>query len=244
MRVLFLGTGNAFGSGGRNPISILVQSEEMGMLLDCGPSALRMMKLLDESPASIDLVFISHHHGDHFSGVPFLLLEFQYQQARDRELTIVGPDGTEKKIAQAVSLLFPGLEAKPRNFDLIFREMRAGETDRWGNLAATAFPVRHFPRGTAFGYRLSLNGRTVVYSGDTEWTDELAHQTQGADLFICECSSYEEKIEFHMSYKELEEHHSEIGAKRTLLLHAGEDVLSRRSQLRFELADDGQEVNL
>ncbi len=94
MKVLFLGTGNAFGSGGRNPISILVQSEEMGILLDCGPSALRMMKHLDKSPTCIDLVFISHHHGDHFSGVPFFLLEFQYQQARDRELTVVGPDGS------------------------------------------------------------------------------------------------------------------------------------------------------
>ena len=151
MRVLFLGTGNAFGSGGRNPISILVQSEEMGMLLDCGPSALRMMKLLDESPASIDLVFISHHHGDHFSGVPFLLLEFQYQQTRDRELTIVGPDGTEKKIAQAVSLLFPGLEAKPRNFDLDLsrdegrRNRSVGQPGRDG-VSGTPFPARYSVR--------------------------------------------------------------------------------------------------
>ena len=244
MRVLFLGTGNAFGSGGRNPISILVQSEEMCVLLDCGPSALRMMKHLHESPSNIDLIFISHHHGDHFAGVPFLLLEFQHQLARDRKLTVVGPEGTEEKIAQAVSLLFPGLESKPRNFELAFREMKPGETQHWGGLKAEAFAVRHYRRGVALGYRLSRNRRTVVYSGDTEWTDELGHQTHGADLFICECSSYEKKLDLHMSHRELEEHRSEIGAKRTLLIHAGEDVLSRRAQLCFELADDGQEVIL
>jgi ribonuclease BN (tRNA processing enzyme) len=244
VEVLFLGTGNAFGSGGRNPISILVQSEELGVLLDCGPSTLRMMKQLERSPAVIDLVFISHHHGDHFSGLPFLFLEFQSQRRRERPLTVIGPPGTREKIEQASSLLFPGLESKRREFELNYREMGAGETVRRSSMEATAFRVRHFPRGVAFGYRLRLGGRTIVYSGDTEWTDELAYQTQGADLFICECSTFEEKIDYHMSYRELEDHRDEIGARRTLLLHAGDDVLSRRSQLGFELADDGQEVRL
>ena len=244
VEVVFLGTGNAFGSGGRNAVSVLVQTEALGVLLDCGPSALPMMKRLGRLPSRIDLIFLSHHHGDHFSGLPFFLLEFQYLQVRDRPLTVVGPPGTQQTMERLCSLLFPGLDSKPRRFSLTYREMNPGETDRWGSLAATAFPVRHFPRGIAFGYRLSVQGRTVVYSGDTEWTEELARQTQGADLFICECSTFEEKIEYHMSYRELEDHRQEIGARRTLLLHAGDDVLNRRSQLGFELAEDGQEVSL
>ena len=245
VQVLFLGTGNAFGSGGRNPVSILVQAEDVGALLDCGPATLPMLKKLGRSAAGIDFVFLSHHHGDHFAGLPFLLLELQYRETCERPLTVIGPPGTRRIVERVGSLLFPGLTEKPLRFELTYREIEPGETHRGGPLEATAFKVRHFPRGLALGYRLSLHERTVVYSGDTEWTDELGHQSQGADLFICECSSFEEKMEYHMSYRELEAHRRELGAKRTLLLHAGEDVLKRRSELSgFELADDGQEVCL
>ena len=243
--VLFLGTGNAFGSGGRNPVSIMVQGEDAGALLDCGPSALRMLKQLGRSAARIDFVFISHHHGDHFSGLPFLLLEFQHQEIRKRPLTVIGPRGTQQIIERVSSLLFPGLTEKPLGFELAYREIEPGETEQWGSLEATAFKVAHFPKGIALGYRLRVHERTVVYSGDTEWTDELGRQSQGADLFICECSSFEKKMDYHMSYRELEAHRTEIGAKRTLLLHADDDVLRRPSELvGFELAYDGQEVRL
>jgi ribonuclease BN (tRNA processing enzyme) len=244
VNVLFLGTGDAFGTGGRNPISILVEAEDTGVLLDCGPSALRMLKQLGRSAAGIDLVFISHHHGDHFSGLPFLLLEFQ-RASRRRPLTVVGPPGTRPIVEQLTSLLFPGLAERPAGYELAFREIEPGETVDWGSLRATAFRVAHFPRGIALGYRLRFHDRTVVYSGDTEWTEELGRQSQGADLFICECSSFTEKIEYHMSYRELEAHRDAIGARRTLLLHVGDDVLRRRAELvGFELADDGQEVRL
>jgi ribonuclease BN (tRNA processing enzyme) len=104
--------------------------------------------------------------------------------------------------------------------------------------------VRHYPRGIAFGYRLQWEGRTIVYSGDTEWTDELAEYSRDADLFICECSSFEEKIEYHMSYRELEAHRANITARRSLLVHAGDDVLAHRRDMIFELAEEGLEVHL
>jgi ribonuclease BN (tRNA processing enzyme) len=244
LEILFLGTGNAFGSGGRNPISILIQTDDAGMLLDCGPSTLQMLKKLGRSPAGIDFVFISHHHGDHFSGLPFLMLEFQ-RERRQRPLTIIGPPSTCSILERATAVLFPGLAEKAPGYELAYREMEPGETEQWGELHATAFKVAHFPRGIALGYRLRFHDRILVYSGDTEWTEELGRQSQGADLFICECSSFEEEIQHHMSYRELEAHRHEIGAKRTLLLHVGDDVLRHRSELvGFELADDGQEVRL
>lgn len=245
VRVVFLGTGNAFGSGGRNQASIMVESEETVALLDCGPSTLRMLKELGRPAEPIDFVFISHHHGDHFSGLPFLLLELQHGGPRRRPLTVIGPPGTQEIVEQLVALLFPGLAEKPLGFALIYCEIRPGRTEQWGSLQATAFQVAHFPRGIALGYRLHLHDRVIVYSGDTEWTDELAHQSQGADLFICECSSFDDKIDHHMSYRVLASHRAAIGARRTLLVHAGDDVLRQRGELRgFELADDGQEVRL
>ena len=244
MDILFLGTGNAFGSGGRNPVAVLVRAERMGLLLDCGPSSLRMLKQLGRSAAEIDLVFISHHHGDHFSGFPFLLLEFQ-RENRQRPVTVVGPPGTRSLLERLTAILFPGLAEKKLGCELTYQEIHPGETIECGDLRATGFKVAHFPRGIALGYRLELEGYVLVYSGDTEWTEELGRQTQGADLFICECSSFEEKMDYHMSYRELESHREDIGARRTMLLHLGGDVLRRRSELvGFEVADDGQEVRL
>jgi len=244
MKITFLGTGDSFGSGGRQPISILVRSHNFGLLLDCGPGFLPMMKRLDLSPSDVDAVLISHHHGDHFSGVPFLLLEYQYRTQRRRPLTVAGPPATRDKVLELTRLLFPGLGSKPRSYELIFRELEHHRPERLDSVEITPFRVRHFPDGVAFGFRIRAEGRTLVYSGDTEWTDEIARQSEGADLLICECSTIGEKLEHHMSYEELSLKRDQITARRVLLVHAGNDVLARRSELVFELASDGQEVRL
>ncbi len=243
MQVTFLGTGDAFGSGGRHAASIFVRGDNFGFLLDCGASILPNMKHSGISPNSVDAVLISHHHGDHICGVPFLLLEYQYRSPNRGPLTLAGPPGTEDVVTRLAALLFPGLDAKPRPYKVAFRELPT-ETTLLGPAEVTPFRVRHFPDSVAYGFRLVLDGKIVVYSGDTEWTDELAHHSAGADLFICECSTFDAEVEFHMSHTELLGHRDRIRANRTILLHAGEDVLSRRDELAFELAEDGQVVHL
>ena len=241
MRVTFLGTGNAFASGARNAMAILLQGDDLGVLLDCGPTTLVALKKLGLSPADVDVILLSHHHGDHFGGVPFLALHECYQGSREKPLRVLGPEGTESKVAQAVSLFFPGIEA---NFPLEYRDLGASEPFTLGTLRATPFEVDHYSRGTAFGYRVELSGKTVVFSGDTAWTDELARQSSDADLFVCECSSFDDPIDKHMSHRDLEDNRTRLTATRTLLVHAGDDVLAHEPELVFELAHDGMEVNL
>jgi ribonuclease BN (tRNA processing enzyme) len=201
------------------------------------------MKHSGISPDSVDVVLISHHHGDHICGVPFLLLEYQYRSPNRGPLTLAGPPGTEDLVTRLTALLFPGLDSKPRRYKVAFRELST-ETTLLGPAKVEPFRVRHFPDGVAYGFRLELDGKIVVYSGDTEWTDELAHYSAGANLLICECSTFESKVEFHMSHRELLGHRDRLRANRTILLHAGDDVLSRRGELAFELAEDGQVVHL
>lgn len=216
----------------------------MGVLLDCGPGSLPMMKRLGYSPSGVDVVLISHLHGDHFAGVPFLLLEFQYLSPRTQPLTIAGPPGTANKVKQLTKLLFPGLDPKPHTYDLRLLELESGQTEAFGPTQVTPFRVRHFPDGTAYGFRLHMDGRTLVYSGDTGWTNALARHSEGADLLICECSTFAEKTDYHMSHRELVQHHEQIRARRVMLIHAGDDVLARRWELMFDLAEEGQEVFL
>lgn len=244
MRVIFLGTGNAFGSGGRHPISILLENGPRAALLDCGPATLPALKARSLPTDHIEVVLISHHHGDHFSGIPFLLLDAVYECNRRGPLTIAGPPETEQKLEDLTRLLFPGLSSRERPFETHYIELQDGRAQIVGSLEVTPFRVRHFPQGVAFGYRVQWGDRVVVFSGDTEWTDALGRQSRGADLFICECSTFSDKVDYHMSYEELMAHRAQIEARRTVLVHAGEDVIACRSELELELVEEGQEIRL
>jgi len=139
-------------------------------------------------------------------------------------------------------LFFPG--AEPPAFPLEYRDLAPGEALSDNGFEATPFEVDHYSSGTAFGYRVELGGKTIVFSGDTSWTEELAYQSSGADLFVCECSSFDAPIGKHTSHRDLMEHRTQINAKRTLLVHPGDDVLAHEDELVFELARDGMEVRL
>lgn len=240
MEVVFLGTGNAFASGGRNQMAILVRAGETGLLLDCGPTTLSALKKSSIPPSLVDAVALSHHHGDHFGGLPLLVAHEKYEASRETPLTVLGPSGTADVVAASCRLFFPGLGPLP--FSLEARDLEAGREEVVGDLRLRPFEVDHFSSGVAFGYRLESREKTLVFSGDTAWTDALAAETSGADLFICECSSFDAPMDKHISHRDLASRRDRIGAKRTLLVHAGDDVLARRSDLVYELADDGMRV--
>jgi len=214
----------------------------MGVLLDCGPTTLVALKKHGLSPADVDVILLSHLHGDHFAGIPFLVLHERYEGPREKPLNVLGPAGTKQTVTDVTRLCFPGISPLP--FALEYRDLIPGERVALEDLVATPFEVDHFSHGTAFGWHLSLDGKTVVFSGDTAWTDVLARESADADLFICECSSFERPLERHMSHRDLEIHREELTARRTILVHAGEDVLAHESELSFELAHDGMEVEL
>ena len=107
MKVRFLGTGDAFGSGGRFQTCIHLESGASQILLDCGASSLIAMRRFGVDPQAIDAVILSHLHGDHFAGVPFLILDGQFKR-RARPLLVVGPPGVEARVTTTMEALFPG----------------------------------------------------------------------------------------------------------------------------------------
>ena len=107
VRVQFLGSGDAFGGGGRFQTCILVQAGQTAFLMDCGASSLVAMKRFGVDPAGINLILVTHLHGDHFGGIPFFVLDAQFSR-RSRPLVIAGPPGIEARTRQAMEVLFPG----------------------------------------------------------------------------------------------------------------------------------------
>src|SRR5579885_3102923 len=108
--VTFLGTGDPFASGGRMQSAVLLDAGATGrFLLDCGATSLLALARAAIDPDTIDAVLISHFHGDHFGGLPFLVLDLVANRdlgrpSRTRPLTIAGPTGTEQRLREAMRL--------------------------------------------------------------------------------------------------------------------------------------------
>ncbi len=245
VRITVLGSGDAFGSGGRCHSAYLVETRRATLLVDCGPTVLQGLKRLRLPPDRVDVVLVSHLHGDHFGGVPFLLMDYRYDSLRRRPLTIAGPRDTESRVRLLFHALYESSSLESPPHEIAWRQLPAHvPVPVAGDVQVTAFPVRHAPELECFGYRLEVEGRVIVYSGDTGWTDDLIEQVRDADLFLCECSTYETRLDLHIAYPEIATRASTLGCKRLVLTHLGREPLARLSEISLECAWDGMVIEL
>ena len=170
MRLRFVGCGDAFGSGGRSNTCFHVTGERVNFLIDCGASSLPALKRQGVVRNDIDLILITHFHGDHFAGLPFLLLDAQFSR-RTRPLVVAGPEGIEMRLTQVMEALFENSSKTKQRFDLSIVTLSPDTMARFGEVSVTPFPVVHGNSGGPFlGYRIEAEGRTIAYTADTEWT--------------------------------------------------------------------------
>lgn len=243
MKVRFLGSGDAFGSGGRFQTCIHLQSNAGGMLLDCGASSLIAMRRFGLEPQTIDTVILSHLHGDHFGGVPFLILDGQFKR-RTRPLIVAGPPGVEARVHEAMEVFFPGSTGIERKFDTRFIELADRVPIEVGPARVTGFAVVHASGATPFALRVAAEDRIVTYSGDTEWTESLVDAARGADLFIAEALFYDKRVKYHLDLTTLLQHRARLDCRRLVVTHMGEDMLARLDGLAVEAAEDGKELTV
>jgi ribonuclease BN (tRNA processing enzyme) len=239
-----LGCGDAFASGGRLQSCYFLDAEPDRLLIDCGATAMVGMRRFGIEPNLIDTVLLSHLHGDHFGGVPFLLLEAQFVSARARCLTVAGPPGTRDRLLQALEVLFPGSSQIAWRFPLEIVELAAGRPDRFGAVSVLPFEVEHPSGAPAFALRLTCGDQVIAYSGDTEWTEALPEAARGADLFIVECFAYHPLPKSHLDFHTLRARRRDLGAKRTMLTHMSRDMLDHLDRVDLETAYDGMLIEL
>jgi ribonuclease BN (tRNA processing enzyme) len=243
VQVRFVGSGDAFGSGGRYQTCIRVTTGDHVLLVDCGATSLAALRAQGIDPQSVDTVALTHLHGDHFGGLPFLILDGQFSP-RNRPLRVYGPPGTGARLTATMEALFPGSSEVARRFAVPVVELEPGRTADLGTLQLRCWQVIHASGAPALALRVEDGTSSFAYSGDTEWTPALVQAASGASLFAVEAYTFDKRVRYHLDYRTLEAQRADISAASTVLTHMSADMLGRLGEAEFPAAHDGLVLEL
>lgn len=246
MRLTIVGCGDAFGAGGSLHTSFHVRSSASTFLIDCGVTTLIGLRRLALEPSDIDMVFVTHLHGDHFGGLPWILLDAQFMSKRTRPMVVTGPKGIEARFVKAAEALYPN-STTAEGFKFTFVEYEEQKPLEISGITVTPFEVKHPSGAPPYALRFNIDGKVVAFTGDTGWVDTLHKVASGADLFISECFQYDVTLPIHLDYKTIDANYEKFGAKQVLLTHMGEAMLSHVGKVdrsRYLIAHDGMTLDL
>ncbi|ODA66796.1 Ribonuclease Z [Methyloligella halotolerans] len=247
MHLTVVGCGDAFGSGGRLNTCFHVRTKKSCFLIDCGASSLIGLQRFGLAPNDIDTVYITHLHGDHFGGLPWLLIDANHRSGRETPLTIVGPKGLEERFITAAEALYPGATERERAYDLQFVEFEEGAPITEHGVKVTGYEVEHPSGAPPYALRFEAGGKVLAFSGDTTWTENLSKASKGADLFICEAYQFDEPNPVHLDFKTIDANFAALGAKTIMLTHMGQQMMDHAGSVdgdRYIVAEDGMAIDL
>ena len=247
MQVQFIGCGDALGSGGRFNTCFHLAAVGKSFLIDCGASSHVALRVRDIDPNTIDAIVLTHLHGDHFGGIPFILIDAQYLGRRERPLTIAGPPGTRERVYAALDVFFAASSKTQWRFPLTVFDFPVGQPTEVLGLSVTSTEVVHFSGAPSTALRITDGKAMLAYSGDTEWTDALLSVARGADLFIVECYEYERALSGHMRWLTIKSRLKDFAARQVMLTHMNPNMLARIDEARQSgvlIAEDGLTLDL
>ncbi len=190
----FLGTGNAFAPWGRGCSGFLL---ERRYLFDAPPQALQALNKLRIDPNGIETVVLSHQHGDHFLGLPLLLVHWK-EFGRTSPVRIVTPIGMREAMLQLCTLASRSSVEAPYGIEWI--EVEAGQAVQVGDLAVEPVEMKHDPKlERSLGYHVAYGGRRLGYTGDSALGDGVFGLARRSEVLVSECSSRDMQLPTHMN---------------------------------------------
>lgn len=179
MRVTVLGCGAAYARAGGACSGFLVQSDGATVWIDAGNGTLSNLQK-HVGYKDIDALVLTHRHWDHIADVTPLMYARAFDEAVEGALAVYAPPDV------APALLAGHAQLAHEMYARVFDFRTLGPQFEVGALRFESFRTVH-PVET-YGLRVSVNGKTFVYTADSAAFEQLASHCKGADLLICEAT--------------------------------------------------------
>jgi ribonuclease BN (tRNA processing enzyme) len=247
LELLFLGSGNGFAP--RRAYSSFLLDRRI--LFEAAPTVLPALKKQLIALDQIDYIFISHFHGDHCFGLPFIFLDHYFVTRRRRPLTIIGPKGIKTFSNHLIETAFPNTRKRyQKNFPVFFQEVGPGRTYPLKDLTFSTYRMYHAPT-PVLGFRIDYKQRRLAYSGDTGLCAGLLRLIEEVDVAVLEMSSLKDDYPSHLNRENILDIRKRLRPETHLILtHLPFLTAGQKKALRenpygpLDLADDGKVFQL
>ncbi len=197
VKVTFLGVGSATPANPGDHVALLVRTDKHTILIDAGPTVMMQLGRHGLDADGVDILLITHVHGDHALGWPMLLF-------RQTRLTVMGSPQSLKALETLALLVYPELAEQMRD-RVRFQglELDSVWASSEGDVILRAALANH--AHPCYAYRLDFPGigRSLAYSGDTGPSQEIAKLARGCDLLIHEATYLYQRADMYQ--------HSSVG---------------------------------
>ncbi|MCP5005999.1 MAG: MBL fold metallo-hydrolase [Planctomycetes bacterium] len=197
MKLTILGSGTSIVTERRGPSGYLLRINEKNLLLDSGSGSLRKMAESSVNIADIDYAIYTHFHPDHVIDMVSLLFAFMIPgNHKPGTLTLIGPAGM-RDFYQNLSKSFNNL-LEPKGYNLVIKELTDSDCN-FEDFRITSSRVKHTDNSVAYRFETG-SGKSLVYSGDTDYCKSIVNLSKDADALLLECSHPKHiKVEGHLN---------------------------------------------
>jgi ribonuclease BN (tRNA processing enzyme) len=219
--VTILGSGTCVPSLKRSSCCALLKVGDSNLLFDSGPGTMRRLLETGTTIFDISFIFYSHLHPDHTGElVPFLFAtKYPDVNSRTTPLTITAGRGFSAFYKKLKNIYGNWIELSPGMVNIIELDNTGPDSIRFDDFTVKSLPVEHTDESIA--YRInSVGGKSVVYSGDTDFSGNLITLSKDADLLICESAMPDElKVKGHLTPSMAGEIATRANVRKLVLTH-------------------------
>ncbi len=219
--VTILGSGTCVPSLRRSSCSVLMQIDSGRLLFDSGPGTMRRLLEAGTTIFDLDYIFYSHFHPDHTAELVPLIFATKYPDSDRRKtpLTVIAGRGFGDFFAGLKAVYGQWIEPAPGMLKILEMANTTRDSHRFREFTIDSAPVEHNEESIA--YRItSSGGSSVVYTGDTDYSENLISLAKKADLLICESALPDGKrVKGHLTPSLAGEIASRAGVGKLVLTH-------------------------